>query len=33
MKTAFLQAKMERDDPEVYVILPKGFKCQEEKKN
>ena len=25
IKTAFLQARMERDDPDVYVIPPKGF--------
>ena len=23
--TAFLQARVERDDPDVYVIPPKGF--------
>ena len=32
-KTAFLQTRMKRDDPEVFVIPPKGSECQEEQKN
>ena len=33
IKTAFLQARMRRDDPDVYVIPAKGFECQEEQAN
>ena len=33
IKTAFLQARMERDDPDVYVISPKGFECEEKQKD
>ena len=32
-KTAFLQARMERDDPDVHVIPPKGFECEEKQKD
>ena len=33
IKTAFLRARMERDDPDVYVIPPKGFECEEKPKD
>ena len=33
IKTAFLQARMERDDPDVYVIPPKGFESEEKQKD
>ena len=33
VKTAFLQARMERDDPDVYVIPSKGFECEEKQKD
>ena len=33
MKTTFLQARMERDDTDVYVIPPKGFECEEKQKD
>ena len=33
IKTAFLQARMERDDPDVYVNPLKGFECEEKQKD
>ena len=33
IKTAFLQARMERDDPDAYLIPPKGLECQEKQKS
>ena len=33
INTAFLKARMECDDPDVYVIPPKGFECDEKQKD
>ena len=33
IKTAFLQARIERDDPDIYVIPPIGFECEEKEKD